>query len=153
MLLGPANTPGDTLVWLPNEHVLATGDIVVGPVPYMFNVYPAEMLKAFDRIRKFDFRVMIPGHGARQATHVYLDQLSNLVRDVREQIVTLVRQKLTLEQVQAKMDGTPYRQVFTHGDPWLGFWFDNYTWGPLVESAFHEARGDPLGPAPVQKVN
>ena len=63
LFLGRANTPGDTLAWLPAQRILITGDIVVTPVPYMFDVYPAEMLKVFGRMRALDFQTMIPGHG------------------------------------------------------------------------------------------
>lgn len=31
---GTGNTPGDLVMWLPQEKILATGDIVVWPIPY-----------------------------------------------------------------------------------------------------------------------
>ena len=38
--LGHANTAGDIVMWLPAERIVATGDIVVLPTPYAFNVPP-----------------------------------------------------------------------------------------------------------------
>ena len=38
--LGHANTAGDIVMWLPEEKIVATGDIVVLPSPYAFNVPP-----------------------------------------------------------------------------------------------------------------
>ena len=48
--LGQANTAGDIVLWLPAERIVATGDIVVLPSPYAFNVPPrpwAETLRAY----------------------------------------------------------------------------------------------------------
>jgi len=149
LFLGRANTPGDTLVWLPGERILVTGDIVVAPIPYMFDVYPAEMLSVFDRMRRLPFKTMIPGHGEAQE-RAYLDRLEAFVRDVRDEAGGLARQGLAAEEVKARMDSARYRKAFAGNDPWLGFWFDNYAWSPLVDSVWHEAHGDALGPPPVK---
>ena len=36
--LGQGNTAGDAIVWLPEERVLITGDVVVHPIPFAFDV-------------------------------------------------------------------------------------------------------------------
>lgn len=40
LYLGDANTAGDIVMWLPKERIVATGDIIVLPSPYAFNVPP-----------------------------------------------------------------------------------------------------------------
>jgi glyoxylase-like metal-dependent hydrolase (beta-lactamase superfamily II) len=149
LFLGRANTPGDTLAWLPSERILVAGDVLVVPIPYMFDVYPTEMLSVFQRMRALPFETIIPGHGEPQG-RTYLDRVGALVRDVRDQAGGLARQGLTSEQVKARMDSARYRKAFAGNDPWLGFWFDNYTWSPLIDSVWHEAHGDPLGPPRVK---
>jgi glyoxylase-like metal-dependent hydrolase (beta-lactamase superfamily II) len=148
LFLGRANTPGDTLAWLPKQRILITGDIVVAPVPYMLDVYPGEMLDVFRRMRALDFRLLIPGHGAPQQ-RAYLDRLEAMVRDVRARVGPLASKKLTSEQIEKRLDGAHWRRIFAGSDSWLGSWFENYTWNPLVESAVQEARSERLGPPPV----
>lgn len=148
LFLGRANTPGDTLLWLPKQAILVTGDVVVAPIPYMFDVYPAEMLQVFGRIDALKPRILVPGHGPIQQP-AYLRMIGDMVRDVRALVAPLARRNVPLEQVQEQVDGKRWRKQFAQNDPWLGFWFDNYAFAPLVDSSFHEARGDRLGPPPV----
>ena len=148
LFLGRANTPGDTLAWLPKQRILITGDIVVSPVPYMFDVFPAEMLAVFERMRALKPQMLIPGHGKVQDP-AYLNLMAAMVAQVRSRVAALVTEKKSLEEIQEQMDGAAFRAKFVGEDRWLGFWFDNYTWAPLVESAYHEARGERLGPPPV----
>ena len=39
---GRGNTDGDLIAWLPRQRVMATGDLLVAPVPFGFNAYPAQ---------------------------------------------------------------------------------------------------------------
>ena len=82
LFLGRANTAGDTMIWMPRQRVVAAGDVVVDPIPYMFNVYPSEMLRIFERMHALRFRILIPGHGAPR-TPAYLERLGALVREVQ----------------------------------------------------------------------
>jgi glyoxylase-like metal-dependent hydrolase (beta-lactamase superfamily II) len=150
MFLGRANTSGDISAWLPRQRVLVAGDAVVEPVPYMFNAYPAEMLAVFDRMRALRYRVLIPGHGVPQRDSVYLDRVSGLVREVQRQVAPLARADVPLDQIAGRTDFTAQRRLFSGGDPWLAYWFDRYSLTPLIASVHAEARGEPLGPPPVQ---
>lgn len=38
--LGPGNTDGDLIAWLPRQRIVATGDLVVAPIPFGFGSYP-----------------------------------------------------------------------------------------------------------------
>lgn len=40
--IGKANTDGDAVVWLPRQRVVASGDIIVHPVPYAAHSFPSE---------------------------------------------------------------------------------------------------------------
>jgi glyoxylase-like metal-dependent hydrolase (beta-lactamase superfamily II) len=148
LFLGRANTAGDTMLWIPRERVLATGDVVVDPVPYMFDVYPSEMLRVLARMRALHPRILIPGHGAPRQP-AYLDQLAALVRDVQAQVAPLVRQNVGEDQVVERIDLPAQRARFAGGDPWLGYWFNAYALNPLIKSVYDEAHGNPLGTAPL----
>ena len=62
--VGPAHTRGDTLVHIPAERVVFTGDILfIGGHPIMWAGPTANWLQALDRILAMDVDVIVPGHG------------------------------------------------------------------------------------------
>lgn len=78
---GGAHTPGDTMVWLPQQNVLFTGDVVY--VDRMLGVLPVshtrQWLATFAVIEPLNPAVLVPGHGrvtnlptAKADTQAYL---------------------------------------------------------------------------------
>ena len=62
--VGPAHTRGDTLVHLPRERIVFTGDIVFsGGHPVMWSGSVDGWISACDRILALDVEVVVPGHG------------------------------------------------------------------------------------------
>jgi glyoxylase-like metal-dependent hydrolase (beta-lactamase superfamily II) len=62
--VGPAHTQGDTLVHIPGDRVVFTGDIIfMGGHPIMWAGPTSNWLRACDRILAMDVDVIVPGHG------------------------------------------------------------------------------------------
>jgi cyclase len=62
--VGPAHTKGDAVVWLPNERVLFTGDILfIGMHPIAWEGPIAHWIAACDRLLALGADVIVPGHG------------------------------------------------------------------------------------------
>lgn len=62
--VGPAHTRGDTLVHIPAEKVIFTGDILfIGGHPIMWAGPTSNWLRACDRILALDVEIIVPGHG------------------------------------------------------------------------------------------
>ena len=61
---GRGVTPGDALVYLPQEKVLLTGDLIVNPVTFALSGYPTEWLRVLERIDALDVETIVTGHGA-----------------------------------------------------------------------------------------
>jgi glyoxylase-like metal-dependent hydrolase (beta-lactamase superfamily II) len=62
--VGPAHTEGDTLVHVPANRTVYTGDIVFLEVTPVIWAGPAEnWLAAIDRIMDMDVDIVVPGHG------------------------------------------------------------------------------------------
>jgi glyoxylase-like metal-dependent hydrolase (beta-lactamase superfamily II) len=141
---GRANTDGDAAAWLPRQKLLISGDIVVAPVPFGFGSYPAEWVRALERLRALDFAILIPGHGAPQRDRRYLGQLLALIDAVRAQVAPLAASGLSLEDTRKQIDFAAHRQLFVGVDPWLLHWFDEFWTKPFVESAWKEAKGIPI---------
>jgi glyoxylase-like metal-dependent hydrolase (beta-lactamase superfamily II) len=63
--VGPAHTRGDTLVLLPEERVLFSGDILFnGGHPIVWAGPVSNWIAACERILELDVEVIVPGHGA-----------------------------------------------------------------------------------------
>jgi len=57
-------TGGDVWVFDPATHVLAAGDLVTLPVPFLDTACPEHWKSALGRLAEANFKILIPGHGA-----------------------------------------------------------------------------------------
>ena len=142
--LGRANTDGDAVVWLPKQRVLVAGDIVVAPVPFGFGSYPSDWIRTLEKLQAYDFKVLIPGHGAPQHDRTYLVRLVAAIEEIRAKVAPLVRQGASLDDARKHLDFADQAQGFVGADPWLRRWFKEYWIGPFLTSAYKEARGEPI---------
>jgi glyoxylase-like metal-dependent hydrolase (beta-lactamase superfamily II) len=61
---GPAHTPEDLVVWVPDRKLLIAGDLVFrGRVPFVGQADSGQWIAALDTLLTFDARVIVPGHG------------------------------------------------------------------------------------------
>jgi glyoxylase-like metal-dependent hydrolase (beta-lactamase superfamily II) len=142
--LGGANTDGDAVVWLPKQRILVTGDIVVAPIPFGFGSYPANWLAVLEKLGRYEFRILVPGHGGPQRDRAYVDKLTAALVEVRAKTSALWGQGLTLDEVQRRIDLSAQATGFVGDDPWLRRWFRDYWVTPIVASAYKEAKGEPI---------
>jgi cyclase len=64
IVVGPAHTPGDLIVWLPDERVVFAADVAfVGVTPVLWAGPVGNWLRALDTIAALDPEVVVPGHG------------------------------------------------------------------------------------------
>lgn len=62
--VGPAHTPGDAIVWVPDVGVVFSGDIVFsGVTPIMWAGPAKNWIQALERIIALEPGVVVPGHG------------------------------------------------------------------------------------------
>jgi cyclase len=81
---GVAHTPGDTLVWLPRQRIVFTGDLVFhGGTPFVFMGSVAGSLRALEVLRSLDAVTVVPGHGPVTGPEVY-DGIERYLRFVQE---------------------------------------------------------------------
>lgn len=60
---GRAHTAGDVVVYCPQKRVVATGDMVLGSLPFLADSFPREWPKTIDSVAKLDFDRVCGGHG------------------------------------------------------------------------------------------
>ena len=62
--VGPAHTLGDTLVYIPADRVIFTGDILfIGVHPIIWTGPTSNWIRACDLILSLDVETIVPGHG------------------------------------------------------------------------------------------
>lgn len=142
MFLGRGNTAGDLIVHLPTEGIVATGDLVVQPIPYGFGVYPGEWIDTLDRLKALGARVLMPGHGELQRDTQYVTTVQELLGVLRRQMREAVARGLTLEQARAALDLESFRARFAGRDSRRRAQFAELFVSPASERAYLEARGE-----------
>ncbi|AXE25743.1 MBL fold metallo-hydrolase [Streptomyces globosus] len=85
---GVAHTTGDSVVWLPRQGVVFTGDLVfAGGTPFLAMGSLAGSLRALELLRSLGAQTVVPGHGpltdpsAYDATERYLRYVEELARE------------------------------------------------------------------------
>jgi glyoxylase-like metal-dependent hydrolase (beta-lactamase superfamily II) len=93
--VGPAHTRGDTLVYVPADRVLFSGDILFhGGHPIAWAGPVSNWIDACDRILAMDIEVIVPGHGPL-ADHDAVRELRAYFEYLYEQARTCHAQGLT----------------------------------------------------------
>jgi cyclase len=134
--LGPANTDGDVVVWLPDERVLATGDMLVAPIPYAFDSPMLEWINTLIQIEALDVATIIPGHGPVQHNKRYLARVKSLL----EATVNAVRQAyddgVSYADLAQAVDLSAREREFTNDDPEHAWAWRAYFVTPGIASAW-----------------
>jgi len=139
--LGAGNTAGDIIMWLPVERVVATGDIVVMPVPYGHGGHPAEWVETLEEIRDMGFAKLVPGHGGIQSDSVYLDLLIATLQSVTGQIREAVSKGLDIDATKQRVDLSGFVDRYTGGDTFLKLRFSEWFEGPIVDAGYKIETG------------
>ena len=139
---GVAHTRGDTLVWLPEEKILFTGDLCVnGAYNYIGDSDTANWIKVLESAKALGAKTVCPGHGPIGGPEIVTDQQGYLI-ELRRGVQALVDARKTPAEVKAavpelaaqlKKIGHIARYVPTD------FWFAAH-----VEKVYGELGGNPL---------
>jgi glyoxylase-like metal-dependent hydrolase (beta-lactamase superfamily II) len=139
--IAPGNTKGDMFLWLPEERILATGDIVVRPTPYGFFSYPQSWAAVLRELKAFDARSIVPGHGEILTDTAYLDLLAETMDLVATQVDAQAKAGKSLDETRAAMDWSAVEERFTGGDSMLALIFDIWFRTPIVEAQYNLSTG------------
>ena len=79
---GRAHTGGDVLVWLPDEKIVFTGDMMLPGVAYMGDGHVDEWPATLDGLKELDFELWLPGHGPVMRTRKPIHDFQAYLRDL-----------------------------------------------------------------------
>jgi cyclase len=147
--LGRGNTAGDVVVYLPEEKIVVTGDLVDHPVPYLGGGYPSEEVLTLEKIAALDVDTIVPGHGEVLHGKVYLQQEMELIRmvvsEVHRQIYRVGNGPDNLddvrEAVKKNVDFNALLQQFAGDDKDDRAFFEEFSLKGLVTAAYAESWG------------
>jgi cyclase len=112
LFLGRGHTNGDTVVFLPKEKIVATGDLMESQIAYMGDAQFAEWLTTLDALKRLDFDTDLPGHGMPFRGKELITAFQGYLRDLMKQGADLRKQGVTAEAAAQRVDLTAYRSSF-----------------------------------------
>ncbi|HEY1802007.1 MAG TPA: MBL fold metallo-hydrolase [Terriglobales bacterium] len=117
IFLGGGHTAGDIVVFLPNERIVCTGDMMEGTpkgpfVPYMGDAIFDKWTTSLEALKKLDFDTILPGHGAPFHNKSYITEVETYLRDFTTRVADLRKQGLSAEQVAQQVDLTSDKADF-----------------------------------------
>lgn len=139
--IAPGNTKGDMFLWLPEERILATGDIVVRPTPYGFYSYPRSWAAVLRELKAFNARYIVPGHGEVMTDTAYIDLLAKTMDFVADQVEAQAKAGKSLDETRAAVDWSPVEERFTEGDSMRALLFNIWFKTPIVEAQYNLSTG------------
>lgn len=102
---GRANSPHDVTVWLPDDRVLFTGDLVVqSPLPYPGASWPVPWIEVLRDIEAVPAAALVPGHGPVMRDASYVRQVRALLEAATSRVTALAFEGKTLDQIQETLD-------------------------------------------------
>ena len=141
MQLGRGHTKGDTVVWLPQDKVLFSGDLVeFDATPYAGDAYFQDWPQTLDKLAALQAEKLVPGRGAALKTAAQVKAGLEGTRDFVQDLFAAVRQGAQ----QGKDLNAIYKETYALLQPKYGNWviFDHCM--PFdVTRAFDEATSYP----------
>ena len=115
--LGRGHTKGDTVVWLPEQRVLFSGDLVeYGATPYTGDAYLSDWPQALDNIAALQPAAVVPGRGDALTT---AETIRDGLDGTRAFITTLFESVKKLRESGADL-GTAYKETYATLKPEFG---------------------------------
>jgi glyoxylase-like metal-dependent hydrolase (beta-lactamase superfamily II) len=119
MQLGRGHTKGDTVVWLPQEKILFSGDLVeYAATPYTGDAYLSEWPATLDALSALEAHQLVPGRGAALRTPVAvragLDGTRSFITEMFAAVKQGARAGKDLRSV--------YRETYATLQPKFGHW-------------------------------
>jgi glyoxylase-like metal-dependent hydrolase (beta-lactamase superfamily II) len=109
LFLGRGHTGGDTMVFLPAERIIFTGDFFegrpgAGILSYLGDAFIDEWPASLERLKAVQFDTIVPGHGLPLRERQQIDDFQNYLREFWKQASALRAQGLTAQQAVEKID-------------------------------------------------
>jgi cyclase len=146
--LGEGHTRSDVVVSVPSAGVVAAGDLVIWPVPFVGSTsYPRRYGSTLQRLLDVPHTVILPGHGEVQRDDAYVRLMRDMVVALSAQVDSLRRSGVPLDSVRAHLDVRSYRDRLVGSDRLRRSLWDVYVMASAIPKAYQDgARADSARP-------
>jgi glyoxylase-like metal-dependent hydrolase (beta-lactamase superfamily II) len=100
---GRAHTAGDVVVFCPQKRVVATGDMILGTLPFLGDAFPREWPKTIDSVAKLAFDRVAGGHGAVQQGRQLMTGQRNYLEELAVRVEAGKKAGQPLSEIQKSM--------------------------------------------------
>lgn len=130
---------GTTVLYLPQDKILITGDTVSYPLPY-YTPPLSEHARSLRELAQLDVDIIVPGHGPAFHDKNYMLLEAELFEEVVRQVRAALRGgAVSIDDVQAKVNFDALRDRFARGDAAIAAQFPAFVRG-MVRNAYVELR-------------
>ncbi len=112
LFLGRGHTEGDTVVFLPRERIVCTGDLMESTVAYMGDGLFDEWIATLEALKGLDFDLVLPGHGAPFPGKSKITAFQGYLRDAMAEAREFRRRGVAPEEAARRADLTRYSAEF-----------------------------------------
>jgi glyoxylase-like metal-dependent hydrolase (beta-lactamase superfamily II) len=112
LFLGRGHTEGDTVVYLPKEKIVATGDLMESRIAYMGDAVFDEWIDTLDKLKKLDFNVDLPGHGIAFSNKGLITAFQDYIQDLIVKGNELKRAGMSADDMAKTIDLTSHAKDF-----------------------------------------
>jgi len=112
LFLGRGHTNGDTVVYLPKEKIVATGDLMESQIAYMGDAQFDEWVTTLEALKKIDFELDLPGHGVPFKEKGRITAFQGYLGDLVTQGRALKQQGRSAEDTATQVNLTKYKETF-----------------------------------------
>lgn len=112
LFLGRGHTAGDTVVWLPKERIVCSGDLMESRIAYMGDGYFDEWVATLDKLKNLDFAVDLPGHGVPFSDKNMITEFQAYLKDLVAQVSALKAQGVSPDEAAQRVNLTAHAKYF-----------------------------------------
>ncbi len=112
LFLGRGHTGGDTVVFLPKERIVCTGDLMETGLAYMGDAFFDEWVATLENLKKLDFTLVLPGHGVPFSDKAHITGFQSYLTDLTNQVTNLRKQGVSAEDAAQRVDLTSHQKDF-----------------------------------------
>jgi cyclase len=112
IFLGRGHTGGDTVVFLPKERIVATGDLMESRLAYMGDAFFSEWITTLEELKKLDFAVDLPGHGTPFTNKSLITAYQAYLGDLVSQVTKLKSEGVSPDDAAKRVDLTAHTKDF-----------------------------------------
>lgn len=112
---GHAHTAGDVVVYCPSRRVIATGDMIHGFLPFIFDGFPKSWPKTIDSVAQRDFDHVLPGHGPLHNGRQPMTNMRNYIEELAARVEQGKRAGKTAADLQKTITVASLKSLAANG--------------------------------------